>query len=292
MSELFNEELERLFAEAAALVDPMPPPLRRLPPPAPAASRPASDRVRLVPLPPDRPQTAPPSAETSVKPLLRPAVPVLTVLDDGSLETGQEIRLRQACFTIGRCAGDLVLPNDPALSAEHAELRLTMHRGMHRWVLHDTGSTNQTFVRVNAVRLYPDTVVILGARRYRLEPAAARPVEAAAHRPEATCPVPLNMPRAQPCDTLVEICGGDAGGVFPLLSSRIAIGRDPRRCPIQVDDPALAGQHAELIRESDAGWRIVASPSRNGVWVSIRSTRLTSCCYFQCGEQRFRFVVP
>jgi hypothetical protein len=197
---------------------------------------------------------------------MRPAVPVLTVLDDGSLETGQEIRIRQECFTIGRCTGDLVLPNDKALSAQHAELRLTEHRGLPRWILHDTGSTNHTFVQVNAVRLYPDTIVILGAKRYRLEQAAARTAPAAASRPEATCLVATDMTPASTCDTLVEVCGGDAGGCFPLL--------------------------AELLRESDGSWRIVASPSRNGVWASTRSTRLTSCCYFQCGEQRFRFVVP
>jgi hypothetical protein len=223
---------------------------------------------------------------------MRPAVPVLTVLDDGSLETGQEIRIRQECFTIGRCTGDLVLPNDKALSAQHAELRLTEHRGLPRWILHDTGSTNHTFVQVNAVRLYPDTIVILGAKRYRLEQAAARTAPAAASRPEATCLVATDMTPASTCDTLVEVCGGDAGGCFPLLTARIAIGRNATRCPIHVDDPALAGLHAELLRESDGSWRIVASPSRNGVWASTRSTRLTSCCYFQCGEQRFRFVVP
>lgn len=289
MSRLFDEELERLFEEAAALVDPAPPPVPAV---SPATPGPAPDRVQLVPLPAGRLRPGPSSLEAPVKPVMRPAVPVLTVLDDGSLENGQEIRIRQECFTIGRCTGDLVLPNDPALSAHHAELRLTEHRGLPRWILHDIGSTNHTFVRVNAVRLYPDTVVILGAKRYRLEQAAARTAPAAASRPEATCLVATDMTPARPCDTLVEVCSGDTGGFFPLLSARIAIGRDATRCPIHVDDPALAGLHAELLKESDGSWRIVAGPSRNGVWASTHSTRLTSCCYFQCGEQRFRFVVP
>ena len=292
VSALFNEELEKLFEEAAAMVDPAP--ARSGPPAGPMEAGRALEPVQLMELP-SRPVGQPPLPsfpEAPIKPLMRAAVPILTVLDDGSLETGQEIRIRQDCFTIGRSAGDLVLPNDPALSGQHAELRLTEHRGLPRWTLHDTGSTNHTFVRVNAFRLYPDTVVILGAKRYRLRKAVSQATQAAAPRPEATCLVAMDAAPAHPCDALVEICGGGAGRVFPLVSSRIAIGRDANRCALHVDDPSLAGIHAELLRESDGSWRIVASPSLNGVWISTRSTRLTACCYFQCGEQRFRFVVP
>lgn len=91
---------------------------------------------------------------------------------------------------------------------------------------------------------------------------------------------------------LVEISGREPGRAFPLHAAQIAIGRDARRCQIVLDDPGLAGLHAELLQEPDGGWRIVAAPSMNGVWISTRSTRLTACCYFQCGEQRFKFVVP
>ena len=290
MTALFNEELEKLFEEAAAMVDPAPPRARPSSKPAAAGSTP--EPVQLMDLPSGRPPIVPPFPEAPVKPLMRAAVPILTVLDDGSLDTGQDIRIRQDCFTIGRCTGDLVLPNDPALSSQHVELRLTEHRGMPRWSLHDTGSTNHTFVRVNAVRLYPDTVTILGAKRYRLQPSSSRLAPAVVSRSEATCLVAMERPPAQPCDALVELCSDGSGRVFPLLFSRIAIGRDASRCPIHIDDPSLAGLHAEFLHESDGSWRIVASPSLNGVWVSTRSTRLTACCYFQCGEQRFRFVVP
>jgi len=66
-------------------------------------------------------------------------------------------------------------------------------------------------------------------------------------------------PPAQPCDALVELCGGGSGHVFPLVFSRIAIGRDASRCPIHIDDPSLAGLHAEFLQESDGSWRIIAS---------------------------------
>ena len=288
MSELFDEELEKLFEQAAALVEPARSragvSAPRVAEPVMHVERPVHEWGRLL-----HAATFP---ESPVKPAMRAAVPILTVLDDGSLETGQEIRIRQRVFTIGRCAGDLILPNDPALSGQHAELRITEHRGMPRWVLHDTGSTNHTFVRVNAVRLYPDTVLILGAQRYRLQPSAPQPSYTAGPRAEATCPVAFDEHAASPCDALVEVCGSVPGRVFPLVAPRLSVGRDAHRCQIHIDDPGLAGVHAELLQESDGGWRIVAGPTLNGVWISTRSTRLTACCYFQCGEQRFRFVIP
>lgn len=283
-----NKELERLFEEAAALVDPRP---RRASTPAERAVEP----VECLELPAHlsgQPHSGMPFSEAPVKPIMRAAVPILTVLDDGSLETGQEIRIRQNIFTIGRCTSDLILPNDPALSGQHAELRLTEHRGLPRWALHDTGSTNHTFVRVGSVRLYPDMIVILGAKRYRLQKAVSQPLQATPPRHEATCLIAEELRLAALSDCLVEVGGTGPGRTLPLGSSRLAIGRDTRRCQIHVDDPSLAGLHAELFLEADGSWRIVASPSLNGIWISTRSTRLTACCYFQCGEQRFRFVVP
>jgi pSer/pThr/pTyr-binding forkhead associated (FHA) protein len=293
VSDLINEELEKLFEEAAAMVDPRRP--RSCRPSKPAVIGVAPEPVQLMELPSrlaHQPRSGVPFPESPIRPTMRAAVPILTVLDDGSLETGQEIRIRQPVFTIGRCTGDLVLPNDPAMSAKHAELRLTDHHGLPRWTLHDTGSTNHTFVRATSVRIYPDTIVILGVKRYRLQQSVLRLAKASGPLPEVTCLVALDAASTHPCDALVEICGGRSGCVFPLVSSPIAIGRDAHRCPIHIDDPSLAKLHAEFRHEPDGSWRIVASPSLNGVWVSTRSTRLTSCCYFQCGEQRFRFVLP
>jgi hypothetical protein len=285
-----NEELERLFAEAAALLEPGGPGLD----PVVAIDLQPGPRSES-PRGPRRPPVAAAEAtfpEAVSKPTMRPLVPILTVLDDGSLERGEEIRIRKEVFTIGRCEGDLVLPHDPALSSQHAEIRLTDHRGLPRWSLRDTGSTNHTFVRVGSGPLTPDTLVILGTGRYRLRPAAILPAAVACSRPEVTSRVAAEPRQPAACDALLEVSGSEPGRAFPLLSPQVAIGRDARRCQIQRDDPSLAGLHAECIREPDGSWRIVAAPSLNGVWMSTRSTRLTACCYFQCGEQRFKFVVP
>jgi len=284
------EELERLFEQGAAMVEPN----RR----AGSHESVQHDRVRVLGLESHNrpPQPASPIiAESLVRPIARPAVPILTVLDDGSLDTGEEIRIRRNVFSIGRSNGDLVVPNDPTLSNRHAEIRLIAHHGLSAWLLRDQGSTNRTFARVNAARLYPDSVVILGSRRYRLRKGSAvaaavlqRPRAAAA----ATCQIAIERPPLPPTDSLVEIVTGSAGSILHLRGLRETIGRDSLRNSLAVDDPALAATHAELVAEPDGSWRIIAKPSRNGVWVSTQSTRLTACCFFQCGEQRFRFVLP
>lgn len=282
------EELELLFEQGAAIVE--------------ADRRPSSrepdrrDHVRVLELAcRDKipPRENHPAAESPIRPVARAAVPVLTVLDDGSLDAGEEIRIRRQVFTIGRSEGDLVLPNDPTLSSRHAEIRLVAHRGLSAWMLHDQGSTNRTFVRVNTARLYPDSVVILGGRWYRLRKGTAAVVFSRPTAPaEATCPVAIDRPALPMADALVEITSSSPGTVLQLLGHRETLGREPLQTSLTVDDPGLAAVHAELVAEPDGSWRIIAKPTRNGVWVSTQSKRLTACCYFQCGEQRFRFVLP
>jgi hypothetical protein len=55
-------------------------------------------------------------------------------------------------------------------------------------------------------------------------------------------------------------------------------------------DPLTATYHTQIIEQGGI-WRIEARPSKNGVWVQVRSIPLTRSCRFQCGEQRFLFVV-
>lgn len=289
MGEFSLEELERIFEQGAALVDPARPPS--------ACEPERQDHVRVLDLAclgqPAEPGRQP-VAESPVRPAARAAVPILTVLDDGSLDTGEEIRIRQEVFTIGRSDGDLVVPNDPTLSSRHAEIRLVAHRGLSAWLLRDEGSTNRTFVKVNVARLYPDSVIILGGRRYRLRKGCATTAavfQRASVATAATCRLALDY---QPlvADALVEMASGSAGAALELRSPRETIGRDAKRSSLAVEDPALAATHAELVAEPDGSWRIIARPTRNGVWVSTQSTRLPACCYFQCGEQRFRFRLP
>ncbi len=224
------------------------------------------------------------------RPTLRPPVPVLTVLDDGSRENGEELRIRTEWFSIGRTTGTLVLPNDPSISGSHAEIRRVPWKGGYQWHLHDVGSINGTFVRSSRSVFHESTVVIIGARRFRLRNPlrpAAQPVSSsdtnlldAVEMPETVWPV------------LIEASGKPAALQLPLRSDSATIGRVDGGADIELDDPLVADQHATLKRQRDGSWLLEADYTRNGVWVSINSIMLTSNCFFRLGEQQFRFVIP
>ncbi|MFM9058303.1 MAG: hypothetical protein ACKOSQ_04150, partial [Planctomycetaceae bacterium] len=60
--------------------------------------------------------------ELPFRPLFRPPVPRLTILDDGEQACGQTVRLREEVTVIGRTDGDVRLPHDMLVSTRHAEI--------------------------------------------------------------------------------------------------------------------------------------------------------------------------
>lgn len=224
------------------------------------------------------------------RPTLRPPVPVLTVLDDGSRENGEEFRIRTDSFSVGRTSGSLVLPNDPSISGAHAEIRRVPWKGGYQWHLHDLGSVNGTFVRSARSVFHETTVIIIGARRFRLRnplrPAAQQLSTADTNHLDA-----VSMPETV-WPVLIEASGKPGALQLPLRSASATIGRVDGGAEIELDDPLVADRHATLKRQRDGSWLIEADFTRNGVWVSVNSIMLTSNCFFRLGEQRFRFVIP
>ena len=78
----------------------------------------------------------------------------------------------------------------------------------------------------------------------------------------------------------------------PLRSDSVSIGRTGGGADLELDDPLVANRHAQLERQRDGTWLIVAETTRNGVWVSITEVTLKPYCHFRCGEQLFRFEIP
>lgn len=227
--------------------------------------------------------------EETYRPTIRSVVPILTVLDDGSLEEGELIRIRQERFVIGRKTGDLVLGNDATVSGRHAEIRLTRDGDKQQWTLHNLESINGTFVRVSTATLNDDTIVILGAKRFRLQRPVVKPPSSG---PDGTLPVDQERPPEEIWPMLVESSGRPNSLAFVLRSPHLTIGRKGSGCGIEIDDPLLASLHAELICDFNGVWKVIGKKSRNGVWVNSIVTPLRHCCFFQCGEQRFKFVIP
>lgn len=226
--------------------------------------------------------------ERPLRPLMRPAVPVLTVLDDGSFESGEQYRLRGERFVIGRLSGDLVLPHDQTLSAEHAEVCRVGADGRVSWNLVDLNSVNGTFVRIESAILYPDIVVILGARRFFLHnPMVALRATAS----DGTHEIGSQGAPDDLWPALVEAGNKESPLKFPLRQQRLTIGRAGGPCDITIDDPHIALHHATITRNEDQSWQIKPEKTVNGVWVNTRAIKLTPHCFFLCGEQFFRFTI-
>ena len=231
-----------------------------------------------------------PEDDHDFRPVLRPPVPVLTVLDDGSLEQGEDVRLRREQCSIGRTSGDVQLPNDSSVSGNHAEIRRTSWNGGFQWHLHDLNSVNGTFVRCVRAVLHQNAVLILGARRFRLRnPLKPNSLPAAGHQTNLLDGRHIS---GTVWPVLVEASAKPGAVEFPLRSERLVIGRAGGGADIELDDPLLANRHAELKRLRDGTWMISAETTRNGIWVSVSAVGLTPYCFFRCGEQRFRFVIP
>jgi len=224
------------------------------------------------------------------RPSLRPPVPVVTVLDDGSMEEGEDVRLRLERLSIGRNSGDIRIPSDPSISGAHAEIRRTAWRGGFQWHLHDLDSVNGTFVRCVRAVLHENALLILGARRFRLR----NPLRPSTKQvPDGQTNLLDGMPLPQVVwPTLEESSSKPGAAAFPLRSERLMVGRLGGGADIELDDPLLANRHAELKRMRDGNWMITAENTRNGIWVSVAAVGLTPHCFFRCGEQRFRFVIP
>ena len=223
------------------------------------------------------------------RPSLRPPVPVLTVLDDGSQVHGECLRLRGDSFTIGRTAGDLRLSNDSSISGQHAAIRRVPWKGGYQWQLSDLGSINGTFVRCRRAVLHPEAIVILGGRRFRLRyPLLPRH----GGSPAVTRHVDRSAASQDGYPSLVEAAPKAGGVEVSLRVDDLTIGRAGGGAAIELDDPLLAHRHAHLGRHRDGTWVITAETTRNGVWVSVATVALTSDCFFRCGEQMFRFELP
>jgi len=227
--------------------------------------------------------------ERPTRPVLRPPVPILTVLDDGTFANGEHFRLRGDTFSIGRTDGNLVIPCDRTLSGSHAEIRRVENRGQVEWLLVDQDTANGTFVRINSAIFFVDTIVILGSRRFRLILPFA---ELHSQKDDSTQLVEKTVAPSDLWPTLTEAGTGNNVLKFPLRQQRVTLGRLGGGCDISIDDPYLAKHHATIFRAPNGIWNVQPGKTTNGVWANIRSIKLTTHCHFRCGEQCFRFVIP
>jgi pSer/pThr/pTyr-binding forkhead associated (FHA) protein len=231
----------------------------------------------------------------SYRPLRRPPMALLCVLDDGR-EEGEWIRLRGDCFIVGREEGDLRIPHDAMMSARHAELSRLVEAGRHRWYLTDLGSTNGTYVRIGAALLRHNQEILIGSRRYRFDaaPQGGPPAPDDKTEPELDETQPkgtrgwdsLSPADLIPC--LVELTAKGEGQRYRLEKAENWIGRNAGDCAIvPANDALVSPRHARVYRDGKGRWHVENNNSLNGTWLRIDQMALDAACQFQMGEQRF-----
>ncbi len=226
-----------------------------------------------------------PNTTEPYRPVDRPSMALLVVMDDGDDGGGETVRLRNPTFVIGRVEGDLVVPHDAGISGRHAEISRRSEGASFRWYLRDLNSTNGTFARASQVVLHSGQEVVIGRTRLRFEAVGATPVGDAPAGPASTrkwqspAQVPIHP-------MLIESTVGGQGRRFPLSEPETWIGRDPS-CRVALTDPTADPRHARAFRDPKGRWILANAKSLNGLWARVEEIALGGGGQFQCGEQRF-----
>jgi len=222
----------------------------------------------------------------------RQPLAMLTILDDGRRDEGETIRIRQQSLTIGREKGDVTLPFDTDVSAQHAELRCQYKNGKYRWYLIDLASTNGTFLRAYRATLTKSLELLFGNRLYQLQlpKQETEPVSEPAIVETNRYKAPVKTERDRTVPKLIEMgVDNGQGRSFHLTGTELLLGRESS-CQMAIpDDPYLSPTHARFRLDKRGRWRIEDQKSLNGIWVKVKKIPLDQQAEFQIGQQRFCF---
>ena len=235
-------------------------------------------------------QPARSDAPLPYRPANRQPLAGLTVLDDGSREEGETIRIRDSKFVIGREKGDLSIPFDGDMSGNHAELRCQKQKGRFRWFLIDRKSTNGSFVRAVRASLSRETELIIGGRRYLFQlPEPGKDVVDTAAVQTQAYRAPSRSMIEQFVPQLIECGVSDENAKSFAIGGEVYVGGDSR-CQITIeDDPFINPRHARLYQDETERWMIEDQKSLNGVWIRVKKFAMDKQTEFQLGQQRFLF---
>ena len=224
------------------------------------------------------------------RPTERPAMAVLTVFDDGA-EDGEQIRIRQDEYVIGRAKGDFVVPHDGQMSSRHASIKRVISGEKLRWHLVDLGSTNGTYVRINHAVLSHGQQFIIGRTRLQFDNPPATDSAEPTSADQTTRPWQRGA-NVGLVPSMVRLEEQGPGKRVMLAQGEAWVGKDSAYCSMTLtDDPFVSARHARIRRDDEGRWLIENNKSPNGVWLRVEKIRLTGSCRFLLGEQQFMLKI-
>src|SRR5436190_19551533 len=187
----------------------------------------------------------------------------LSIEDDQASQT--VVDLARDEYSVGRDISNTIRLTERNISRKHAMVK----RNGVAWNVQDLGSYNGCFV--NGVRVSGEHPLrhgdLLQLGDYRLELvddtiAAPDPESKASTIPGRTSQTIRDLPTR-----LVMVSGPNVGASFPLLESKIVIGRG-EDCDLPINDTSVSRIHAELYAIEGGKYEIVDRDSSNGVRVN------------------------
>jgi pSer/pThr/pTyr-binding forkhead associated (FHA) protein len=219
------------------------------------------------------------------RPVRRPSMAMLCLLDDGRQE-GEWVRLRRDVTVIGRSEGEIVIPHETEMSGRHLAITRQTDKDRYRWFLNDLDTRNGSFARVSKSILRQGQEMLLGGKRYRFNAANV----AAAKAPEAGPQATRAFQSVQATDlipSLVEITPQGDGQRMFLNQQENWIGRDASLCSVVLaNDMLVSPRHAKIYRDAKGVWYVENAGSRNGTWLRFKKIPVETFSQFQVGEQR------
>jgi pSer/pThr/pTyr-binding forkhead associated (FHA) protein len=212
----------------------------------------------------------------------------LSIEDDQANQT--VVDLARDEYSVGRDISNTIRLTERNISRKHA---LVKRNGI-AWNVQDLGSYNGCFV--NGVRVSGDHPLrhgdLLQLGDYRLELvddtiASPDPESKASTIPGRTSQTIRDLP-----NRLVMVSGPNVGASFPLLESKIVIGRG-EDCDLPINDTSVSRVHSEIHTIEDGRWEIVDRDSSNGVRVNgveLKRALLDVGDVIELGDVQLRFV--
>ncbi|MFL5340210.1 MAG: FHA domain-containing protein, partial [Gemmataceae bacterium] len=225
------------------------------------------------------------------KPTQRPPIALLCILDDGSEDDGEWLRLRADQFVIGRTEGEIIIPHDGRISKRHASLTRQKAEEKYRWYLTDLQSSNGTYVQVADAPLKSGREFLVGGTRLRFDAPKVDLEGSTLNAPSGGATQGWQGPSLLAVLPSIVFLNADNtdGRAVPITGVEAWVGRD-RGCTIAVpDDPFLSAKHCRVFKDAGGQWHLKNNDSANGVWLRIDQPLpiKKGSCHFLLGEQRF-----